>query len=55
MIGYTITGTNDLPRAKGFYDALFEVVGCKRLSSFGNRGCVWGKRWNQPCFAYFAW
>ena len=51
MIGYTTVGSNDLPRAKGFYDALFEVVGVKRLSSFGSRGSVWSKSWNQPCFA----
>ena len=51
MIGYTVIGTNDMPRAQGFYDALFEVVGFKHLSSFGSRGCVWGKSWDKPCFA----
>lgn len=54
MIGYIIIGTNDLPRAKSFYDALFEVIRLKRLSAFGSHGCVWGKGWNQPCFAVAA-
>lgn len=30
MIGYVTLGTNDLPRAAAFYDALFEAVGGKR-------------------------
>ena len=30
MIGYVTLGTNDLARAAGFYDALFDVVGGKR-------------------------
>jgi catechol 2,3-dioxygenase-like lactoylglutathione lyase family enzyme len=51
MIGYTTIGTNDLPRAEGFYDALFEVVGLKRLGSFGSRGTAWGSAWDKPCFA----
>lgn len=51
MIGYTTIGTNDLPRAEGFYDALFAVVGLKRLGSFGGRGTAWGVSWDKPCFA----
>jgi len=30
MIGYTIFGTNNLPRAAGFYDALLGTIGAKR-------------------------
>ena len=30
MIGYVTLGTNDLPRAAGFYDALLAEVGAKR-------------------------
>jgi len=30
MIGYTTLGTNDLPRAAAFYDALLGVIGAKR-------------------------
>ena len=31
MIGYVTLGTNDLERARAFYDALFESVGARRL------------------------
>lgn len=31
MIGYVTLGTNDLPRAAAFYDALFAVMGGKRF------------------------
>ncbi len=50
MIGYTTVGTNDLPRATAFYDALFEAVGLKQLGKFG-RGVGWGTSWDRPCFA----
>ena len=31
MIGYAREGTNDLEKALGFYDALTEVIGAKRV------------------------
>ena len=31
MIGYITIGTNDLPRAAAFYDALLAEIGIKRL------------------------
>jgi predicted lactoylglutathione lyase len=31
MIGYVTIGTNDLPRAAAFYDALLAEVGAKRM------------------------
>ena len=31
MIGYVTLGTNDLPRAAAFYDALFAEIGGKRM------------------------
>ena len=31
MIGYVTLGTDDLERARAFYDALFETIGAKRL------------------------
>ena len=31
MIGYVCLGTNDLPRAAAFYDALLGEIGAKRL------------------------
>jgi catechol 2,3-dioxygenase-like lactoylglutathione lyase family enzyme len=37
-VGYIMIGTNDLDRAKGFYDALFGAVGGKRGMALGDRG-----------------
>ena len=34
MIGYVTLGTNDLPRAAAFYDALLAVIGGKRTMEF---------------------
>lgn len=36
MIGYITVGTNDLPKAAVFYDALFAVVGGKRMMDEDN-------------------
>ena len=41
MIGYVTLGTNDLPRATAFYDALLAEIGVKRLMAFGDRGQGW--------------
>ena len=50
MIGYTTVGTNDLPRATAYYDALFAAIGVKRLMEFGDRGLAWGVSWEVPGF-----
>ena len=50
MIGYTLVGSNDLDRAKAFYDAVFASVGVKRLMEFPNGGCAWGPGWGTPMF-----
>ena len=47
MIGYVTFGTNDLPRAAAFYDALLAELGTKRLMEFPN-GIVWGTSMTQP-------
>jgi catechol 2,3-dioxygenase-like lactoylglutathione lyase family enzyme len=49
MIGYTTLGTNDLPRAAAFYDALFAEVGAKRLWA-SDRGIAWGVAQDKPGF-----
>ncbi|MDP2186062.1 MAG: VOC family protein, partial [Xanthomonadales bacterium] len=41
MIGYVTLGTNDLPRAAAFYDALLAEFGSKRIMEF-ERGILWG-------------
>ncbi|MEN9631144.1 MAG: hypothetical protein RJA10_4372 [Pseudomonadota bacterium] len=40
MIGYVTLGTNDLPRAAAFYDALLGAIGAKRVFEF-DRGISW--------------
>ena len=35
MIGYAMVGTNDLAKAKAFYDALFGEMGAKVLMDVG--------------------
>lgn len=47
MIGYVTLGTNDLPRAAAFYDALLAQIGAKRLWDFG-RGIAWGVAQDKP-------
>lgn len=47
MIGYATLGTNDLPRACAFYDALMAEIGAKRLMDFG-RGICWGVSMDKP-------
>jgi catechol 2,3-dioxygenase-like lactoylglutathione lyase family enzyme len=47
MIGYVTLGTNDLPRAVAFYDALLAEMGAKRTME-SDRFVAWGVRPDQP-------
>ena len=47
MIGYVTLGTNDLPRAAAFYDALLAEVGAKRLWE-SEQGIAWGVALDKP-------
>ena len=47
MIGYVTLGTNDLPRAATFYDALLAEIGAARMMEF-ERGIVWGVAQDKP-------
>ena len=47
MIGYITLGTNDLPRAAAFYDALLAEIGAKRLMDYG-RGYSYGASMDKP-------
>jgi predicted lactoylglutathione lyase len=47
MIGYVTLGTNDLPRAAAFYDALLGEIGAKRLWDMPT-GIAWGSAMNRP-------
>ena len=48
MIGYVTLGTNDLPRAAAFYDALLAEMGVRRLMEFGGRGFGWAAAMDMP-------
>ena len=50
MIGYVTLGTNDLPRAARFYDALLGSLGAKRLMEFGSF-IAWGTGPDTPMLA----
>lgn len=50
MIGYVTLGTNDLPRAAGFYDALLAELGAKRIMEF-EQFIAWGSSMDQPGLA----
>ena len=49
MIGYSLLGTNDLDRARDFYDGLFGAIGIPKMWD-SPRSCAWGTSWDQPAF-----
>src|SRR5579859_3966249 len=49
MIAYAMVGTNDLPRAGAFYDALFSPLGYGRLFEDGSK-IAWGSDLQHPLF-----
>lgn len=50
MIGYVTLGTNDLPRAAAFFDALLAEIGAKRMMEL-ERGILWGVAQDKPSLA----
>jgi catechol 2,3-dioxygenase-like lactoylglutathione lyase family enzyme len=50
MIGYVTLGTNNLPRAAAFYDALLAEIGAKRLMQY-DRGYSYGVSTDKPSLA----
>jgi catechol 2,3-dioxygenase-like lactoylglutathione lyase family enzyme len=40
---HVTVGTNDLARARAFYDGVLAPLGYKRISDFGDRGSCWGQ------------
>ncbi|HEY1142803.1 MAG TPA: VOC family protein [Sphingomicrobium sp.] len=50
MIGYVTVGTNDLERARSYYDALFDSIGGRRLMELPDqRGfTMYGMAMNRP-------
>jgi catechol 2,3-dioxygenase-like lactoylglutathione lyase family enzyme len=54
MIGYATLGTDNLPRARAFYDALLGEIGAKRLMDFGDDlggFTLWGVALDKPGLA----
>ena len=47
MIGYVTLGTNDLDRARAYYDALLAEVGAKRIMDMDGF-TAWGVSWDKP-------
>jgi catechol 2,3-dioxygenase-like lactoylglutathione lyase family enzyme len=48
MIGYVTVGTNDLDKARLYYDALFAVIGVDRLMELPSGFTLYGRGWGQP-------
>ena len=51
MIGYVTLGTNDITKAREFFDALLGTVGAQRLMEFGNGFTLYGTGWGKPGIA----
>lgn len=51
MIGYAVIGSNDIPRALAFYDALLGEVGGKQMLDLGERGCIYAAGRGKPMLA----
>ena len=52
MIGYVTLGTDDIERARAFYDALLGELGAKRLMEFPESGfTLYGTAWGKPGLA----
>jgi hypothetical protein len=51
MIGYVTVGSNDLPKARGFYDVLMPVLGAGRIMEFGDNFTMYGTGMGKPGLA----
>ena len=51
MIGYVTIGSNDLDRARGFYDQLMPVLGASRIMEFGDNFTMYGTGMGKPGLA----
>ncbi|MDE1145868.1 MAG: VOC family protein [Azospirillaceae bacterium] len=45
---HVAVGTNDLGKARGFYDAVLGKLGLKRVADLGDNGSIWGE--DKPSF-----
>lgn len=45
---HVTVGTNDLSKARGFYDEVLGEIGLKRITDLGDNGSIWGV--DKPSF-----
>lgn len=45
---HVTVGTNDLNKARSFYDTVLGTLGLKRIADLGENGSIWGE--NAPSF-----
>jgi catechol 2,3-dioxygenase-like lactoylglutathione lyase family enzyme len=51
MIGYVTIGSNDIDKARGFYDSLMPSIGASRIMEFGDHFTMYGSGMNRPGLA----
>ena len=51
MIGYVTIGSNDLAKARAFYDSLMPVLDAGRITEFGDNFTVYGTAMSRPALA----
>jgi predicted lactoylglutathione lyase len=51
MIGYVTVGSNDLEKARNFYDDLMPTIGAGRIMEFGDNFTMYGTGMGKPGFA----
>ena len=51
MIGYVTVGSNDLEKARGFYDQLMPTLGGGRIMEFGDNFTMYGSGLGKPGLA----
>ena len=54
MIGYVTLGSDNMPRARAYYDELFGTIGAKRIMEFGDDlggFTMWGTGFDKPGIA----
>jgi catechol 2,3-dioxygenase-like lactoylglutathione lyase family enzyme len=52
MIGYVTLGTNNIEKARAYYDVLLGTIGASRLMEFPQNGfTLYGTGWNKPGIA----
>ena len=48
MIGYATVGTNDIDKARAFYDSLFDSIGARRIMEFASGFTMYGVSPDRP-------